>query len=94
MSFIVNNCEILRDPVRATRSVFKDLSGIFPIYVPASNGTPLKIALNGSEVMTEGAGKLFRTILNYNPYEKKFTLTHLNNKIICTFDLETIKAKT
>ena len=90
-AFIVNNCEVLHDPLKATRNVFKELSGIFPINVLADNGTPLKIALNGSEVITSGKGQQFRTILNYDPYTKKFHLTHLNKKTICKFDLETIK---
>ena len=90
---VINKCEVITNWELA-KNTFLELRDIFPIKTNANNGTPIEIHIdNKGNTTTHGAGSQFRTILNYDPYQKKFTLTHLNNKIICIFELETLKQK-
>ena len=88
---IANKCELLKTPLKAFKSAYKELSDVFPYEYTREGKSTLKIALNESGHIEVSDGNItLPAIAHYNIYDKSIEITHTkerNFKKICEFKI-------
>ena len=83
---VINKCENVLDVLKL-KYQYPEIMNALPRTVITNKGVEIEIIWDNKEVKAKYQNKLFRIILNYDPYTKKFTANDFNSNVICTFDL-------